>query len=127
MLINYSDLIIKDEETINGSDSRFINAIEDGIDKNMQFASSMLCKLKDEHIETLDDLLTMQQGYLTKILHTLTHILDGFIGVDTVFYNLVEDSHQVSNKLQDLFAATPEQYWLVPVRTGMLESSVLHL
>ncbi len=126
-LVTYADLVIRQNEIINGIDDRFNPAVENGIIKNMQFAQSMLIKLKNENVETLDDLLTIQQGYLTKVLHTLAHLVDGFIGVDTVFYNLVEDSHQVSEKLLELIEKEGQQYWLVPVRTGMLETSVLHL
>jgi hypothetical protein len=68
----------------------------------------------------------LQQGYVTKVLHTLTHLLDGFIGIDSVFYNLVEDSHWASEGLLKALQDTAGEYWLVPVRTGKLEASVLH-
>jgi hypothetical protein len=74
----------------------------------------------------VDQLLTLKQGYATKILHTLTHLLDGFIGIDSAFYNLVEDSHWVSGELAEAIRVAGAEYWLVPVRTGMLAASVLH-
>jgi hypothetical protein len=86
----------------------------------------MLAHLKEEGVTSLDQLPELEQGYVTKILHTLTHLLDGFIGIDSVFYNLVEDSHRVSAGLSDAIRANPADYWLVPVRTGKLEASVLH-
>ncbi len=93
----------------------------------MDFALSLVETLKDEGVETLDGLVQMEEGYLTKLLHTLTHLLDGFIGVDSVFYNLVEDSHRISRTLKMSVDTECEKYWLIPVRTGMLEASVLHL
>ncbi len=126
-LITYADLVIRPEEIISGKDTRFWPTIDEGVVKNLQFAGSMLTTLKKEGVATLDDLLQMEEGYLTKVLHTLTHLLDGFIGVDSVFYNLVEDSHRVRVGLKEIIEENREQYWLIPVRTGMLETSVLHV
>ena len=97
-----------------------------GLVANDVFARRMIEHLKEEGATTLEDLLSVKQGYATKILHTLTHLLDGFIGIDSVFYNLVEDSHWVSEELSEAIRGQQEEYWLVPVRTGMLENSVLH-
>lgn len=126
-LITYADLVIRPEEIISGGDARFWGKVDEGVGKNMEFAASLLDSLRAEGIDSLEGLLHMQEGYLTKVLHTLTHLLDGFIGVDSVFYNLVEDSHRVSANLRTTIAAQASTYWLVPVRTGMLEASVLHV
>ena len=126
-LITYSDLVIRPEEIIGSKEGRFWPMLEKGIAKNMDFALSLVETLKDEGVETLDGLVQMEEGYLTKLLHTLTHLLDGFIGVDSVFYNLVEDSHRISRTLKMSVDTECEKYWLIPVRTGMLEASVLHL
>ncbi len=126
-LITYADMLVRDEEVMNGAGDRFWSTVEQGIRKNMDFASSMLTILKDEGVQSLDDLLTMKEGYLTKVLHTITHMLDGFIGVDSIFYNMVEDSHRMSGQLRKNIQETPEHYWLIPVRTGMLEHSVISL
>jgi len=58
---------------------------------------------------------SLQQGYTTKLLHTTVHLLDGFFGVDSVLYNLVENSHQITKVLQEIIKNEPEQYWLVPI------------
>lgn len=126
-LITYSDLVIRPDEIIGSKEGRFGPMLEKGIAKNMDFALSLIETLKSEGVETLDGLVHMEEGYLTKLLHTLTHLLDGFIGVDSVFYNLVEDSHRISRTLKMSVDTEREKYWLIPVRTGMLEASVLHL
>lgn len=126
-LITYSDLVIRPDEIIGSKEGRFWPMLEKGIAKNMDFALSLVESLNDEGVETVEDLVHMEEGYLTKLLHTLTHLLDGFIGVDSVFYNLVEDSHRISRTLKKSVDAEYEKYWLIPVRTGMLEASVLHL
>jgi hypothetical protein len=125
-LISYADFFVRAEEVLNGTDALFWRTLESGLAANDSFARRMLDHLKEEGVTTLDQLVDLQQGYVTKILHTLTHLLDGFIGIDSVLYNLVEDSHRVTAPLAQAIRTTPIEYWLVPVRTGKLESSVLH-
>ena len=59
------------------------------------------------------DLNDMGQGYKSKILHTLTHFLDGFFGIDTCFYNLEEDSHWLSDGLAAEIKKYPKKFWLL--------------
>jgi hypothetical protein len=125
-LISYAEFFIRVEEILNGRGAHFWRSLEHGLAANDQFARRMLDHLKEEGVTTLDQLPDLQQGYLTKVLHTLTHLLDGFIGIDSVFYNLVEDSHRVSAGLAQSIRTAPAEYWLVPVRAGKLEASVLH-
>ena len=125
-LISYAEFFVQPEEVIGGGNEKFWDTLGMGLAANDVFARRMLAHLKEEGVTTLDGLLELKQGYSTKILHTLTHLLDGFIGIDSVFYNLVEDSHWVSEELAETIREQVEAYWLVPVRTGMLESSVLH-
>ncbi|MBM9536977.1 hypothetical protein [Desulfobulbus alkaliphilus] len=125
-LITYAEFIVREEEIHNAVDERFQVDLDRGLAANRAFAQLMLDHLKEEGLIHLNQLVDLEQGYATKILHTLTHLLDGFIGIDSAFYNLVEDSHRVSAKLADAIAAEPELYWLVPVRTGEVTVSVLH-
>ncbi len=125
-LVSYAEFFVREEEILNGTDLRFWPTLEQGLAANTAFARRMLDHLKEEGLTTLDQLLELKQGYATKILHTLTHLLDGFIGIDSVLYNLVEDSHRVSEELVEAIHTSPATYWLVPVRTGKVESSVLH-
>jgi hypothetical protein len=125
-LISYAEFFAQVEEIQSGGEARFWSTLEQGMTANRLFARRMLDHLKEEGVVTLEQLLDLKQGYVTKILHTLTHLLDGFIGIDSVFYNLVEDSHWVSEPLAGAIRSSPAEYWLVPVRTGKLEASVLH-
>lgn len=125
-LISYAEFFVPPEEAIGGEHEKFWDTLGMGLAANDVFARRMLAHLKEEGATTLDQLLNLKQGYATKILHTLTHLLDGFIGIDSVFYNLVEDSHWVSEELAETIRGQIQEFWLVPVRTGMLEHSVLH-
>lgn len=125
-LITYAEFLIRDEEIRNGADKRFQVDLDRGLAANRAFGRRMLDHLREEGLTTLEHLQDLEQGYATKILHTLTHLLDGFIGIDSAFYNLVEDSHRVSGKLATAITAEPELYWLVPVRAGKVAVSVLH-
>lgn len=125
-LISYATFVVQPAEAINAQDALFWRTLEYGLTANDRFARRMLDHLKEEGVTSLEQLPDLPQGYVTKILHTLTHLLDGFIGIDSVFYNLVEDSHRVSSGLHAAIQSTPGGYWLVPVRTGKLEASVLH-
>ncbi len=125
-LISYAEFFVYANEVLGVPHAQFGETLELGLAANDVFARQMLDQLKEEGVTTLEQLLHLKQGYATKLLHTLTHLLDGFIGIDSVLYNLVEDSHWVSAELTAAMRAKPGEYWLVPVRTGMLESSVLH-
>jgi hypothetical protein len=45
----------------------------------------------------------------------VAHLVDGFFGIDTVFYNLADDSHAVSPQLRQEIEATPGEYWLLKI------------
>jgi hypothetical protein len=93
---------------------------------NRTFAGNLIVELEETGITSLKELKDLPQGYPSKVLHTLVHILDGFIGADSAFYNLLEDSHWLSAKLQETIKENPEAYWLVPVLPGKLQYSVFH-
>jgi hypothetical protein len=46
--------------------------------------------------------------------------LDGFFGVDSALYNLVDNSHQVTSGLLARMSKEREKFWIVPItgKTG---------
>ena len=76
---------------------------------------NLIKELQGEKVTAIEDLNALPQGYKTKLLHIITHFLDGFFGIDTYFYNLVEDSHWVSPEMQAAIAENPSDYWLLPL------------
>jgi hypothetical protein len=125
-LVVYQSTTFKDEEIQSGSWAHFWVEIERGINNNRTFCSTLLKELQETGMTEIEDLLTLQKGYPSKLLHILTHMLDGFIGVDSVFFNLIEDSHWVSESLRTIIKQNPENYWLVPAWHGPIKSTLLH-
>jgi hypothetical protein len=125
-LVVYQSIIIKEEEILPATSEAFWLKIETAIAANRAFCSTLLQELQETGLREVEDLLTLQPGYPSKLLHILTHMLDGFIGADSVFYNLIEDSHWLSETLRATIQQRPEEYWLAPVWHGPVTSSLLH-
>jgi hypothetical protein len=122
MLIRYDKVHITENESINGTDSNFQKRIGEGLAANHEILAAFLANLKEEGFASLDDLQSLGKGYLSKILHTIAHLQDGFIGVDSRFYNLEEDSHGISRSLQQKIGLAPQNYWILRVR-GLIDSA----
>ena len=82
-----------------------------------------LVNLKQEGFTALDDIQSLEKGYLSKILHTIAHLQDGFIGIDSRFFSLVEDSHGISRDLPQKIAAAPENYWILRLKGTIVSTA----
>ncbi|MBW2467457.1 MAG: hypothetical protein JRF02_09170 [Deltaproteobacteria bacterium] len=116
MLIRYDEMRIVESESLNGREKQFWTRLKDNIKANQKVIGELLQNLNEEGFETLDDLHGLEKGYVSKILHTVAHLLDGFIGIDSRFYNLEEDSHSISRHLQQKIHAEPQNYWVIRVK-----------
>lgn len=119
MLVRYDKIIIAETESINGINVNFQKRIDEGLAANKRILTGFLANLKEEGFTSLDDLQSLERGYLSKILHIIAHLQDGFIGIDSRFYNLEEDSHGISRSLQLKITLMPQNYWLLRVRGGL--------
>jgi len=115
MLIRYDKVLMAENESINGTDGNFQKRIGEGLAANQKILAGFLADLRDEGFASLDDLQSLEKGYLSKILHTIAHLQDGFIGIDSRFYNLEEDSHGISRSLQQKIGLSPGNYWILRV------------
>jgi hypothetical protein len=115
-LVSYSHVYVIDSESLPASSHDFEGRLQKALLINRQLLHNLLNELQSEGYTTIQDLQTMPQGHRTKIFHVITHLLDGFFGLDTHFYNLEEDSHWVSEALWDKIKANPSQYWLLSVK-----------
>jgi hypothetical protein len=125
-LIRYEATTIQDTAIRRGDMPDFWATVEQAMGRNKKCAADLVAELQATGINQLTELNDLPQGYASKVLHTLVHILDGFIGVDSAFYNLLEDSHWLSEPLRQAITSQPEAYWLVPVVPGRLQYSVFH-
>ena len=122
MLIRYDEVLVSEKESLNGADRKFWVRIEAGLAANQKVLGEFLENLKEEGFQSLDDLRYLEKGYLSKILHTIAHLQDGLIGIDSRFYNLAEDSHGVSRILRQKICTAPQDYWILRV-TGRIAAS----
>ena len=116
MLVRYDRVLVPEEEAVNGTAALFHERLTQGLAANRGVVEELLANLKEEGFAALDDLGGLEKGYLSKILHTVAHLQDGFIGIDSRLYNLEEDSHGVSREMQRKIAADPGDYWILRAR-----------
>lgn len=114
-LVRYDRITIDDRGAKPGSHQDFSRCVSEAIQKNRSILKGLAEDLKDAGVQTTTDLLTLSQGYPSKVLHILTHFLDGFIGIDSVFYSLIDDSHWLPEQTQQAISTAPDGYWLIPV------------
>ena len=117
MLIHYDRVLVPEDSSVNGADTENFNSrIMEGLAANRAVLTELLSSLRDEGFASLEDLRSLEKGYLSKVLHTIAHLQDGFIGIDSRFYNLEEDSHGVSRELLGKINAAPDSYWILRVK-----------
>ena len=61
----------------------------------------------------------METGHLSNTVHTIAHLLDSFFGIDSCFFNLVEESHWVTDSLKKEIRENPSLYLLVNVKGSL--------
>ncbi len=114
-LLRYSRVEIGDTPPLQATDPAFQGHLERSMTENHRRVRSLLDELRREGVEKVGDLGDLSQGHLTNTLHAVTHLLDGFFGIDSFFFNLVEGTHDISDALREKIASTPDQYMLVSV------------
>ena len=117
-LVRYGTVEIEEATSLAGNSPGFPGRLEDAISENRRRIRDFLQELHKEGVETLLQLETLPQGYQSKTLHTVTHLLDGFFGIDSFFYNLVEGSHGISDELRKKIAAEPAAYMLIAIKAS---------
>lgn len=129
-LVRYDHIELLDEDTSGAAETDFFVTLDRAISKNHQMVKKLVKDLAETNITTISDLKTIQQGYPSKALHILAHFLDGFIGIDSSFYNLIEDSHWVSEELKNAMHQHPDHYFLFTLEGYSYtpeEAALLHM
>lgn len=128
-LVIYDCIEIREQQSVSGLDAEFCNLIQHAEQRNRDIAQRLIAEISQSGITNVSDLIKIEQGYLSKTFHILSHFLDGFIGVDSYFYNLLDDSHWLSTETSKLIEKNPEHYWLLHVdcfSTTPQEAGLLH-
>jgi hypothetical protein len=115
MLLRFDEVRIDEKESINAADQAFWERLDEGISANRKTIGELAANLRQEGFGSFEKLQSLEKGYLTKIFHTIAHLLDGFIGIDSRFYSLEEDSHSISNALRKQITAEPQRFWVIRV------------
>jgi hypothetical protein len=116
MLIRYDEVEVLENESIHAGTEDFSNRMTEGLAANQKVLREFIVNMQQEGFSSLDDLHGLEKGYISKLLHIIAHLVDGFIGIDSRFYNLVEDSHGVSRNLWQQITTAPENYWILRVK-----------
>lgn len=119
-LVRYATVEFLPGCTISGDQTGFDEALEAGLARNRAALDELLSELATEGFRSLAELAATPQGYPSKLLHTVAHLVDGFFGIDSAFYSLAEDSHRVSAALRQKIQQQPKGFWLVEL-TGSSE------
>ncbi len=112
-LVKYDSVAFSPELAFSASDHAFWDALSNALEKNKQSINALIDELQGSGYRQISELAEMEQGYVSKTLHILVHFLDGFIGIDSSFYNIIEDSHQISDSLHKKIKQSPDNYWLL--------------
>jgi hypothetical protein len=123
MLVRFDEVTVDGNGSLNGTEQSFFIRVDEGISANRKVIGELVENLQEEGYGALEELPNMEAGYLTKILHTIAHLLDGFIGIDSRFFNLAEDSHSISNELRKEIEGEPQKFWILRVKGKIASAS----
>ena len=101
LLVRYDEVQILDDTSFSADTKDFWSRLEEKISLNRRVVDNFIKELQESGYRDFGDLKKMEQGYESKVLHLITHMLDGFFGADTVFYNLEEGSHGVGEDFKE--------------------------
>lgn len=114
-LVIYDCIEAIESKSFSGLDTAFFDLIIEAEAHNRSMVKDLIGELEKENIRKTADLQRIEQGYLSKTLHILSHFLDGFIGIDSYFYNLIDDSHWLTPATSEAIRRNPHHYWLVHI------------
>ncbi|MBB1078006.1 hypothetical protein HUU62_26770 [Rhodoferax sp. 4810] len=114
-LVVYDCIEIVESQTFSSQDADFFDRIVAAEEHNRQAVQKLINELIKAKIKKTEDFLNIEQGYLSKTLHIMTHFLDGFIGVDSYFYNLIDDSHWLPPATAQAIHEKSHHFWLLHI------------
>ena len=128
-LVMYDCVEVVEAQSSSALDVNFPAIIQAAEQKNRASVAALIAELEQTGVEKIADLQQLAHGYPSKVLHVLSHLLDGFIGIDSYFYNLIDDSHWLGTTTPKAISAAPEKFWLIHIdcfSASPKEASLLH-
>ena len=119
-LVHYDSIAFDQHSIVNGSDPEFAQLLENAVAENHRKLGEFLAKLQQEGCTSLDDLLVLDQGFKSKLLHTMSHLLDGFFGIDSRFFDIDEISHWITANRRTQLEQSADRCWLVRVTAQLV-------
>lgn len=113
LLVQYDHIAIRAEKSRSAADAGFTKLLEEGLEANRITLEKFVNEFEKTGFQSVRDFLQIPCGYPSKLLHIITHFVDGFIGIDTHFYNLIDDSHWLPDNTAEAIADDPNQHWLI--------------
>ena len=129
-LVRYDRIEVLEQSVLRGTETTFPALLKSGVDRNRKILAGFIAELESTGFSNKDDLPSLEQGYPSKVFHIIAHFLDGFIGIDTYFYNLVDDSHWVTADTTAKIEEKPENFWLFSLNCYSMtprEAALLHM
>jgi hypothetical protein len=129
-LVIYDCIEVLPDQSLSGLDAGFPAAVAGAVAENRRIVGSLLTDLQKTGCRTVSDLHGLEQGYPSKVLHIIAHFLDGFVGIDSYFYNLPDDSHWLTAGTAAAIDRQPERYWLIHIDCFSAEpeeAALLHM
>jgi hypothetical protein len=129
-LVIYDCIEVRREQSCSGLDAIFPAKLEEAVNENRRLVREFTADLEKAGVRGTADLPAVEQGFVSKTLHILAHFLDGFVGIDSHFYNLLDDSHWLPPRTAAAIIENPGRHWLVHLdcySASPEEASLLHL
>jgi hypothetical protein len=129
-LVIYDCIETRKELSFSGIDAGFYAHIAAAENRNRKILEDLVVELNKSGVKNTTDLQHIVQGYVSKTLHIISHFLDGFIGIDSYFYNLLDDSHWLPPLTLQSIYINPGHYWLIHIdcySTTPAEAGLLRL
>lgn len=114
-LVIYDCIEAIESKSFSALDAAFFDHILKAESQNHLAVQDLIEELVKANILKTMDFKNIEQGYLSKTLHILSHFLDGFIGIDSYFYNLIDDSHWLPQATAKAIQKDPNHYWLLHI------------
>lgn len=115
MLLNYDTFSVEEQHSHPATADLFWQELESSITSNREVLKSYISELHESGCTDINAIQNIRAGYQSKLIHLIAHFVDGFIGIDSRFFSLPEDSHWISPPQKETILQIPEQFWLLHV------------